>query len=114
MENISDYTIYCTAEQTKLAMKLGAQIELRSEVYYPNGAAYPTNPTAEQMIGWLQSKGCYPYTMPLKRDGKNVIVARFLFYVDGGSTDTFCGFGEDNSVILNAIDTALTYLSNKK
>lgn len=123
MKTISDYTIYCTAEQTKQALELGAQIEYAKVIDTINGNSiripeetgeFYLIPTAEQMIGWLQSKGCYPYTRPIKRDGKVMIVARFEFFEGGGSTDTFCGFGEDNSVILKAIDMALAYLSNKK
>lgn len=51
---MEQYTIYCTEEQTKKAMELGAPIELEGEIYYPNGAAYPKRPTSEQMIGWLE------------------------------------------------------------
>lgn len=122
---MDEYTIYCTKEQTLKALELGASINIRCSYngYHPlpfikeitiEPHHFAEVPTAEQMVGWLQSKGCYPYTMPLKRDGKVMFAARFEFFEDGGSTDIFCGYGKDNSVILKAINSALTYLSNKK
>ena len=47
---MNQYTIYCTPEQTKKALKLGAPIE-----YQLKGAF--KIPTAEQMIGWLEEQG---------------------------------------------------------
>lgn len=103
MKTINDYTIHCTKEQTKLAMELGAPIELKSEVYYPNGAAYPTNPTAEQMIGWLETQGfdfevCSSYSA--------------VDYKSKGCLGIYGG--ERKETVLIVIDKALDYLINKK
>ncbi|MCQ2231353.1 MAG: hypothetical protein MJZ30_05825 [Paludibacteraceae bacterium] len=66
MKTISDYTIYCTEEQTKKALELGAPIRVEKvhDVLdeYSFTLAETThnvihNPTAEQMLGWLRSKG---------------------------------------------------------
>lgn len=84
MKTISDYTIYCTPEQTKKAFELGAPIrnfitkeeskrlvdkarlENRIEEYENELAKYHQTiigdmvycyPTAEQMISWLEEQG---------------------------------------------------------
>lgn len=129
---MNEFTIWCTEEQTHKALKLGASIELESEYYNPtehdfkldnpipcesftNGYHYAKCPTAEEMIGWLRTKGCTPYIYPVLREGRSVLSARLLIKLDAGDSDSFHGFGEDYSIILTAIDAALKYLSiNKK
>lgn len=71
---MTEFTIYCTPEQIKRALQVGAPIELQSEYYHPTehdlkldnpipcesytyGYHCAKCPTAEQMIGWLRSKG---------------------------------------------------------
>lgn len=69
------YTIYCTEEQTRTALKLGAPIKLLYEKDNTSnqqyliltaqeytrlcneGYCYAKVPTTEQMIGWLEEKG---------------------------------------------------------
>lgn len=68
------FTIYCTEEQTRKALALGAPIILESEYYTPTendikldspipcdsytcGYHYAKCPTASQMIGWLEEQG---------------------------------------------------------
>lgn len=61
---MEEYKIYCTEEQTKKAMKLGAPIEetpmmdiIRNEIgehCLLQGSNVYWYPTAEQMIGWLE------------------------------------------------------------
>lgn len=119
MKTINDYTIYCTPEQTKKALKLGAQMETVGKMddrpSVQNGFVFKIIPTAEQMIGWLRTKGCTPYVYPVRRDEKSVLYARLRINLsDGGVSDAFHGFGEDYSIILAAIDAALEYLTNKK
>lgn len=62
------YTIYCTSEQTKKALELGApidyclnQFDIDDSVfigYVKNSRArqYAVLPTAEQIIGWLEEQ----------------------------------------------------------
>lgn len=131
MKYISDFTISCTEEQTRKALELGAPIQLWSEYYknqehdfkldtpipcrqFTNGYCAASCPTAEQLIGWLRTKGCTPYVYPVMRDGRSVLSARLLIKLDNGNSDSFYGFGEDYSIILAAIDAALEYLTNNK
>lgn len=66
MKTISDYTIYCTEAQTKKALELGAPIDKARVIDTIEGRSIriPENygdfyliPTAEQMLGWLRTKG---------------------------------------------------------
>lgn len=53
---MDDYTIFCTEEQAKKALVLGAPI-IKEERFSPvNWNSGLINPTAEQMIGWLQGQ----------------------------------------------------------
>lgn len=64
---MQNYTIYCTPEQTKRALELGAPIEILSN--YTEFRGFPfikcqdgnerpyVPPTTEQMRGWLRTKG---------------------------------------------------------
>lgn len=65
---MNEYIIYCTQEQTKKALKLGAPIDFRNgdkpfisvEYFDEDGKLFYHNydiPTAEQMIEWLEESG---------------------------------------------------------
>lgn len=65
---MEEFTIYCTEEQTKKALELCAPLNFveecmatckqkHSSLYIPEKWGYFSYPTAEQMIGWLRSKG---------------------------------------------------------
>lgn len=62
--NMDKYIIYCTPEQTKMALKLGAPIQLWKgfeATHTPTGSFIENNvlyfiPTAEQMIMWLEEQ----------------------------------------------------------
>lgn len=63
MKTISDFTIHCTTEQIRQALELGAPIIADTrEIKFakPNGLPFDVDrvviPTAEQMIGWLESQ----------------------------------------------------------
>lgn len=61
---MSDYSLFCTEEQTRRALELGAPIDNSSSQFdsdctdnielLSNGL-YAIIPTAEQMIGWIES-----------------------------------------------------------
>lgn len=62
MKTISDYSIYCTEEQTRKALELGAPL---NSCYHNDdfqntikigSLHYVEIPTAEQMIGWLEEQ----------------------------------------------------------
>lgn len=72
MKKISDYTIHCTEEQTKKSFELGAPLflldKMQTECFDENPfkdeykdrtklniGLYAFCPTAEEMIGWLES-----------------------------------------------------------
>lgn len=64
MKTISDYTIYCTPEQTKKALELGVPIEKKeiqvcdnAKNFFWHDDFYYNYPTAEEMIGWLEEQG---------------------------------------------------------
>lgn len=123
------YTIYCTEEQTKKAFELGAPIYVFNkwnskaieETHYKiehrtklESGLYADNPTAEQMIGWLEEQGI------------NIVIGRF-FAKWAFKLEQLTSVGEKNLHIdsieipsrkeatLAAIDAALDYLiKNKK
>lgn len=125
------YKIYCTIEQTKKALELGAPIELESEYYDPtkndfkldepipyesfvNGYHYAKCPTAEEMIGWLEEEGIlielsrlfglYAYRL-----------IRILKFGEGNLNLQNQDYQSRKAATLAAIDTALGYLiENKK
>lgn len=104
MNTMQDYTIHCTESQTKKALKLGAPLE-----YKLIGIVKP--PTAEQMIGWLETK--IDNIDPVKREDGTW---RYLFYPTKSSHTIYGGnFSSRKEATLAAIDAALDYLiKNKK
>lgn len=63
---MNKYTIYCTEEQTKKALELGAPIETCGYYYKQQFGCNTISdtdlhivPTAQQMIGWLEEQGFY-------------------------------------------------------
>lgn len=54
-KTLLDYTIFCTEEQARKALELGAQLKTyTADGYVESGCA--ECPTAEQMIGWLEDE----------------------------------------------------------
>lgn len=121
------YTIYCTPEQTRKAIKLGAPIK-ECGYYYKQKIGCETIsdtdlriiPTAEQMRGWLMDKLCAK-TFQTKhyslRDiegygyliiGKDCVIERAPVL---NGRWLLCS---DREATLAAIDAALEYLINNK
>lgn len=123
---MEEYTIYCTEEQTKKALELGAQIKTnwipeyllfaidKPKVKINNEWFSLKIPTAEQMIGWLE-------------DGKfrEINVQEFgnfweyNLYTYSGNTISRKGNYTGNytsrpEATLDAIDAALEYLEGQK
>lgn len=104
MKTISDYSIYCTQEQTLKAIELGAQIE---GIFIP---------TAEQMISWLEEQEkieeiiiyrniilkVYKWTF-------GIINTKGKFVINNKEH-----FSSRKEATLAAINAALECLSNKK
>lgn len=115
---MDEFTIWCTPEQTRKALKLGASIELESEYYNPtehdfkldnpipceiftNGYHYAKCPAAEQMIGWLELQ-----------INDMIVVTPYEYIVSG--VDCKYGFKSRSEATLEAINVTLKHLSNKK
>lgn len=114
------YTIYCTEEQTKKALKLGAPIETYKPIIINSkaGGSFTTptieTVTAEQMIGWLEEQGILVLIDPsqdkffgtycLKREDGYWLNRIFLEGL----------YSSRKEATLSAIDAALEYLSGNK
>lgn len=126
MKTISDYTIYCTEEQARKALELGAPIEYASDTdvccgnYFSmtrNDEPYRALPTTDQMIGWLEEQGImlevfynctykhYNYAKLFR--GRNGWGSRLFNRYNGG-------FSSRKEAIIATIDSGLEYLSNNK
>ena len=112
------YTILCTPEQTKMALELGAPIEVIIKNHKGN---LITNtmvfnddliriPTAEQMIGWLEGREEIDEIAPNKR-GKDWF---YVVYMTGYRSDIESpentSYPSRGEATLAAIDAALDYL----
>lgn len=112
---MNEYTTYCTSEQTRKALELGAPIQFASindirlgryiEVE-SNNEAYVI-PTVEQMIGWLNDKGLLVSIVPNCGDYCWQVWERSLI-VDMSETETISTIKE---ATLAAINAALDYLN---
>lgn len=114
MEFITQYTIYCTQEQTKKAFELGAPIE-DFDPDRNNGFVYKgkviTYPTAEQMIGWLEERE----EISDLHIFKPAIRWTFELYTsNGGGKNNHPLFNTRKEATLAAIDAALEYLERQK
>lgn len=116
MKTISDYTIYCTEEQTKKALELGASIELASIIDIKNerfatiGKEYYCTPTAEQIIGWLEEQGILIDIDP----EWNKYVSVYVWDCENKSLINNVFRGSRKGATIVAIDTALDYLTQNK
>lgn len=128
---MNQYTIYCTPEQTKNALELGAPIYTTNEHLFRHphewkywvevdiqGNFYAAKiPTAEQMIGWLEEQrvlieiyynSTYRHYNYCKKYGGRGNWGRALH-------DSYTqGFPSRKEATLAAIDEVLKYLKNLK
>lgn len=123
------FTIYCTEEQTRKALELGAPINvsimvdiLRDNIgiycFLQGGDAY-WFPTAEQIVGWLESQGIHielEYDLTFDKYDFCILdedesVAKRTMYCDYFGFNSFSNLKD---ATLAAIDTALEYLEQNK
>lgn len=114
------YTIYCTEEQIKKALKLDAPIIVIPEEYkedvihfqmYLDGENVSVKiPTAEQMTGWLDEQGLL-IVIDKNDNYYTWEVYRNIYLIDMSKTKSIVSRKE---ALLSAIDVALEYLSNNK
>ena len=134
MKTISNYTICCSAEQTRKALELGAPIknyiiyeesrkliciaksdnnieEYEKELnkYHQTiiGDMIYCLPTAEQMIGWLRSEGI-KFLLSDEPDSEGC-----YWFIGNSEEPIACGQEKENKE-LAAIDAALEYLTNRQ
>ena len=114
------YALYCTAEQTKKAIELGAPIE-KKEIQLCDNAKhffwydgfYYNYPTAEEMIGWLEEQESI-CSIEINNDTINKVWMYFLYTNKEETTEWKSLFPSRKEATLAAIDAALDYLSNNK
>lgn len=94
-------TLFCTPEQTRKALELGAPLKpYTANGYVESGCA--EIPTAEQMIGWLEECSMF------------CEIRHYEYFYHSYVNDTYLGhFASRKAATLAAIDAALEYLSNK-
>lgn len=116
---MNKYTIYCTREQTKKALELGAPIEPQtSSTLIDTLCAFCDDgwyiiPTAEQMLGWLRKNKLYIEVMMNDTDTERHFDGFvFISTTDEALLPTIKETYED--ALLSAIDNALEYLTNNK
>ena len=118
---MNKYTIYCTPEQTRKALELGAPIrfasinDIRLGRYIEvesNNEAYEI-PTTEQMIGWLDEQGIAIDIHTYFRVGHGKI--HHYQYTVTDLNRVFNGeYTSRKETTLAAIDAALEYLTKAK
>lgn len=122
---MNNYIIFCTEEQTKKALELGAPLEFIEEgksvmgkyLYVPQKWGYYIIPTAEQMILWLEMHNCFKYITVMNPSLKNEqdMWVGLVYFTDNDkypiAVETYSSRKE---ATLAAIDAALNYLINKK
>lgn len=120
------YTTYCTGEQTKKAVKLGAPIKefihVEPEFSMANGCLpYPEEiemyeyPTTVQMIDWLETKGIHIYTHKIYSWSCHCYITFITVWeTKNYSTIFHQEFFSNKEATFAAIDVALEYLSKNK
>lgn len=114
------YTIYCTPEQTKKALELGAPIQLWigfEATHIPTGSFIENNvlyfiPTAEQMIGWLEEQ---PSIVTIGVNKSRCL--KWEYFITKpcyNEIDNAYNYSSRKEAAHEAIDAALEYLSNNK
>lgn len=123
---MNKYIIYCTPEQTREALKLGACLE---EIAYPeqNEEFIQTDnyrlyriPTAEEMIGWLEERGfivevSFRGTDEPNKQGNKIFIYHLFDYSEWEELNPLSNmYKSRQEATLAAIDAALEYLINNK
>lgn len=102
---IDEYTIDCTKEQIDKAIKLGARIKFEDDELTCN--SYPIYPTAEQMIGWLETQG-------FRFEVEYCTMYCIMVHINNTYICNPICTNSRKEATLAAIDATLEYLSNNK
>lgn len=126
---MNKYTIYCTEEQTRKALKLGAPIISYHNAFTTNDIPHYTIeegngnctlyiiPTAEQMFGWLEDRCISVKAVCFSWCYENKPTWQIHAYNEPTDFWDEVAFGHSKSckeATLAAIDAALDYLSKNK
>lgn len=107
------YTIYCTEDQTKKALKLGAPIRTIKKPQCNVGLIERI--TTEQMIGWLEEQGVVIIFMgTMKEDLSGYTWIAHICHFEDTSIWVDIKSLSHKEATLKAIDAALDYLINKQ
>lgn len=124
MKTISDYTIYCTEEQTGKAVELGAPInnsyygiccDPTEKIGLIGENHYAIIPTAEQMISWLEKEKSISVEV-----SRQYGINKYCYYIfdnygnDIESLESKIKFNSRKDAVLAGIDIALKYITNYK
>lgn len=112
------YTIYCTSEQTRKALELGAPIEKDwiPEFLFNNEYFSLKNPTAEQMISWFEEQGfiievSFRGLDEPNKQGNKVFIYHLFDYSEWEELNPLSDlYKSRKEATLAAIDAALKYL----
>lgn len=125
------YTIYCTEAQTKKALELGAPIENHNYTFGNNETCtylgkdytkqpaldwFAQQPTAEQMLGWLEEQGvkCFICQDMYDDDSYNIQINNKLVRTGHPQYNYPLSYHFRKEATLAAIDAALEYLVDNK
>lgn len=123
---MNQYTTYCTAEQTRNALELGAPIrfasinDIRLGRYIEvesNNKVYEI-PNTEQMIGWLEAQGIYiNFDTTSEEDENHNLIITWQYFIYNHYHDIvnkeYIEYPSRKEVTIAAIDAAMEYLKNK-
>lgn len=120
---MKQYVIYCSEEQTRKAIKLGAPIEIvkvgeGKPLHYlcsKENRGYYVIPTAEQMIGWLEEQYLYItilYTNDVAKHWRADVDCANCIDPECGKYLVDFNFSTRKKATIAAIDAALEYLEN--
>lgn len=123
---MNKYTIYCSPEQTRKALELGAPILLVPEEFYTEEKHFRMEiegenasvilPTTQQMIGWLEEQGVIDYYINRDMYDELNYLDTYGFFVDFGKKNRLVGYGFSTrkEATLASIDKALEYLTIRR
>lgn len=120
---MNNYAIYCTEEQTKKALELGAPIEVSHRIesvvnrkYFSDliNFTFTIIPTSEQMIGWLEEQDKICSIEITLYEGYWQYIVRIFNHDEDVWNDEYDACLTRQEATLAAIDAALEYLSNQK
>lgn len=116
---MDEFTIYCTPEQTRKALQLGAPIryasitDIRLNRYINTSKECYALPTAEQMKGWIEAQDAIS-SIEIEYATTYKMWIYFVYTTKDEDSVYKSLFPSRPEATIAAIDAALEYLTNKK